>query len=59
MLLLLGQGRSVANIASTLFISENTAKSHIRSIYRKLGVHSKQELIDHISDSLHNATDRP
>ncbi|MDR2106617.1 MAG: LuxR C-terminal-related transcriptional regulator [Coriobacteriales bacterium] len=51
-LLLLGQGRSIANISSSLFISENTAKSHIRSIYRKLGVHSKQELIDLVSTSL-------
>jgi DNA-binding CsgD family transcriptional regulator len=50
--LLLGQGRSIANVANSLFVSENTAKSHIRSIYRKLDVHSKQELIDRIGDSL-------
>jgi DNA-binding CsgD family transcriptional regulator/MFS family permease len=50
--LLLGQGRSIANISGSLFVSENTAKSHIRSIYRKLGVHSKQELIDLVSASL-------
>jgi DNA-binding CsgD family transcriptional regulator len=52
MLLLLGQGRSVANISSSLFISENTAKSHIRNVYRKLDVHSKQGLIDLINNSL-------
>jgi DNA-binding CsgD family transcriptional regulator len=51
-LLLLGQGRSIANISSSLFVSENTAKSHIRSIYRKLGVHSKQELIDLVTAAL-------
>jgi DNA-binding CsgD family transcriptional regulator len=50
--LLLGQGRSIANISQSLFVSENTAKSHIRSIYNKLGVHSKQELIDLVSASL-------
>jgi DNA-binding CsgD family transcriptional regulator len=50
--LLLGQGRSIASIAGNLFVSENTVKSHIRGIYRKLGVHSKQELIDLINDSL-------
>jgi DNA-binding CsgD family transcriptional regulator len=50
--LLLGQGRSIASIAGSLFVSDNTVKSHIRGIYSKLGVHSKQELIDLISDSL-------
>lgn len=32
-------------IASKLFISENTVKSHIKRIYQKCGVHSKVELI--------------
>jgi DNA-binding CsgD family transcriptional regulator len=50
--LLLGQGRSIANIANSLFVSDNTVKSHIRGVYSKLDVHSKQELIDLISDSL-------
>ncbi|MCR5582478.1 MAG: LuxR family transcriptional regulator, partial [Eggerthellaceae bacterium] len=27
-------------------ISRNTAKSHIKHVYSKLGVHSHQELID-------------
>jgi DNA-binding CsgD family transcriptional regulator len=46
MLPLLGQGRSVAAVSKLLFISENTTKSHVRSIYRKLDVHTKQELIE-------------
>jgi DNA-binding CsgD family transcriptional regulator len=50
MLPLLGSGRSIARIAKMLFISENTAKSHIKSIYSKLDVHSKQELIDLVSE---------
>lgn len=29
----------------TLLVSVNTAKTHIRNIYAKLGVHSQQELI--------------
>ncbi len=29
-----------------LVISRNTAKTHIKHIYSKLGVHSHQELID-------------
>ncbi|MDR2197639.1 MAG: LuxR C-terminal-related transcriptional regulator [Coriobacteriales bacterium] len=50
MLPLLGSGRSIARMAELLFISENTAKSHVKSIYSKLGVHSKQELIDLVSE---------
>ena len=29
-----------------LFVSENTTKTHVKNIYRKTGVHSKQELMD-------------
>ncbi len=45
-LLLLLKGRSVPIIARQLGVSENTVRSHTKSIYRKLGLHSKQELID-------------
>ncbi|MDR2108674.1 MAG: helix-turn-helix transcriptional regulator [Coriobacteriales bacterium] len=40
--LALGQGSE--EIAKSLFISQNTAKSHMQSIYHKIGVHSKKEL---------------
>ena len=43
---LLLHGNTVAAIARKLYISENTVRGHMKSIYRKLGVHSKQELID-------------
>ncbi|MDR3052463.1 MAG: helix-turn-helix transcriptional regulator [Coriobacteriales bacterium] len=43
---LLAQGKAVEAIAGELVISANTAKSHIRTIYSKLDIHSKQELID-------------
>lgn len=43
---LLARGRSIDYIAQNLTISFNTAKSHIRHIYVKADVHSRQELID-------------
>ncbi len=43
---LLVRGRSIDYIAQSLTISFNTAKSHIRHIYVKVDVHSRQELLD-------------
>lgn len=40
------RGRSARFIAETLVISENTVWFHIKKIYVKLNVHSKQELLD-------------
>lgn len=39
------QGRNAKAIAEKLFISESTAKTHLSNLYRKVGVHSQQELI--------------
>lgn len=39
-------GRSAKYIAEELGISYNTARTHIRHVYEKLNIHSKQELID-------------
>lgn len=50
----LAQGRSTQYMAEHLCISENTVKSHVRNVYQKLGVHSKQDIIDII-----NADDSP
>lgn len=41
----LARGRSAKFIAETLVISENTAWAHIKRVYAKTGVHSKQELM--------------
>lgn len=49
---LLAQGRDAAHIERTLFISRNTVKSYTKSLYAKLDVHSKQELIDLVNASL-------
>ncbi len=43
---LIARGRSLPYIAETLVLSENTVRSHTRRVYAKLGVHSKQELLD-------------
>lgn len=46
---LLCKGRSKSYIAESLFISENTVRSHSKHIYAKLDVHSKQEILDLLS----------
>lgn len=43
---LLAKGRNKAYISDELVIGVETVKSHIKSIYRKIDVHSQQELID-------------
>ncbi len=41
---LLGEG-SVTGVANTLHISLHTVRNHLKSIFRKLGVHSQVELV--------------
>lgn len=45
-LFLLAKGRNAAFIQEKLFISEGTARTHMRHIYAKLNVHSQKELMD-------------
>lgn len=47
---LLAQGRTVHGISEKLFVSENTVKSHIKSIYQKLGIHLRSELIELVNE---------
>jgi DNA-binding CsgD family transcriptional regulator len=42
---LLVRGKNRRSIGRELFISEETVKSHTHSVYRKLAVHSQQDLI--------------
>ncbi|NQT78856.1 MAG: response regulator transcription factor [Candidatus Aminicenantes bacterium] len=41
---LVGKGKSNDEIAEALFISKNTVRSHIKSIYAKLNTHSRLQL---------------
>ena len=45
-LILFAKGRSAARIQEELVISRGTVTTHLQHIYRKVDVHSKQELID-------------
>ena len=49
---LICKGRSKGYIAESLCISENTVRSHARHLYAKVGVHSKQELLDLLMDQM-------
>lgn len=40
-------GWRVPQVGKRLFISVHTVRNHLKSIYRKLGLHSQQELIAH------------
>lgn len=51
---LLMKGHTVSAIAGKLFISENTTRGHAKSIYKKLAIHSRQELVD-LDDQLTRA----
>jgi LuxR family maltose regulon positive regulatory protein len=41
----LGSRLTVTEIASELYVSVNTLKTHVKSVYRKLGVSSRREAI--------------
>ncbi len=45
-LLLVAKGRSTPRIQEELCISTNTVNSHIKHIYQKMDVHSRQEILD-------------
>ena len=39
------QGAGKDEVAEQLYISPNTVKNHIKSVYLKLGIHEKYEFI--------------
>jgi len=42
--LLLAEGRTTREAATQLFLSPKTVEYHLRNAYRKLGIHSREEL---------------
>lgn len=50
-LFLLAKGRNAAYIQEQLYISEGTARTHMRHIYQKLDIHSQQELMDLVENA--------
>ena len=42
---LLDTDLSVSAIGETLFLSPNTIRTHMRVLYRKLGVHSRKDAV--------------
>lgn len=43
-------GSSASSVAEKLYISENTVKTHLKRIYAKLNVHSREELRDLVTE---------
>ena len=41
-------GYTQKRVANELFITESTAHAHIKHIYEKTGMHSRQEIIDYL-----------
>lgn len=48
----IARGYNSTYIANSLFISPNTARTHIRNIYRKLGVTSREELLESLNKNV-------
>ena len=49
MLLLIVEGRTQPEIARELYVSRDTVKTHVRNLYRKMGVSGKAELVEAMS----------
>jgi DNA-binding CsgD family transcriptional regulator len=47
-------GHRVSTISQRLEVSEHTVRNHLKSMFRKLGVHSQPELIDFVRDGSRN-----
>ena len=50
-LVLLTRGRTIDQISQELCVSFNTAKSHVRHVYTKTGVHTRKELFSLVREA--------
>lgn len=48
---LLARGRNVEYISTVFVISPHTSKTHIHNVYKKLGIHSQQDLISMVEQA--------
>lgn len=46
----LGRGHGIVFIAETLVISESTVRTHVKNIYKKIGVSSREELLQLVDE---------
>ncbi|MDX6488618.1 MAG: hypothetical protein QOK13_1233 [Gaiellaceae bacterium] len=49
---LLAEGRTTREAAAAVFLSPKTVEYHLRSVYRKLGIHSREELVASLPGAL-------
>ena len=51
----LGRGRTAPYIEKEMFISDGTVRTHINHIYKKMGIHNQQDLIDVVEETMKEA----
>jgi DNA-binding CsgD family transcriptional regulator len=54
--MLLADGHTTREAAAALFLSPKTVEYHLRKVYTKLGVHSREELAAAMADAEAGAT---
>jgi DNA-binding CsgD family transcriptional regulator len=52
---LMVKGRSITRIQDELYMSKGTVNTHLHHIYQKLGIHTKQELLDLVESEIRPA----
>jgi len=57
--LLLTTGRTTRETAAALFLSPKTVEYHLRHVYQKLGIHSRDELEQALAMQTRQESDRP